>query len=45
MVLWTNDPLVSAARIYLGAGFRLTDEEPHYSYGVDLVGQTYELDL
>ncbi len=45
MVLWTNDPLASAARIYLAAGFRLTAEEPHHSFGVDLVGQTYELAL
>ncbi|MGH8994548.1 MAG: GNAT family N-acetyltransferase [Acidimicrobiales bacterium] len=44
-VLWTNDPLVSASRIYRAAGFRLTAEEPHNSFGVDLVGQTYELDL
>jgi GNAT superfamily N-acetyltransferase len=45
LVLWTNDPLVSAARIYVAAGFTLVEEEPHHSFGVDLVGQTYELDL
>jgi GNAT superfamily N-acetyltransferase len=45
MRLWTNDPLVAARRIYLSRGFRLISEEPHHSYGVDLVGQTYELDL
>jgi GNAT superfamily N-acetyltransferase len=45
MTLWTNDPLVSAAQIYLAAGFRLVAEEPHHSFGVDLVGQTYEMEL
>jgi GNAT superfamily N-acetyltransferase len=45
MVLWTNDPLVAARSIYLAAGFRLAAEEPHHSYGADLVGQTYELEL
>jgi len=45
MVLWTNDPLTSAARIYRAAGFELVSEEPHHSFGVDLVGQSYELRL
>ena len=45
MLLWTNDPLVAARAIYLAEGFRLTAEEPHHSYGVDLVGQTYEVAL
>jgi len=45
MVLWTNDPLVAARKIYLDLGFRLTAEHPHHSYGVDLIGQDYELTL
>lgn len=45
IVLWTNDPLTSAARIYRAAGFKLTSEAAHHSFGADLVAQTYELDL
>ncbi|MBI0535760.1 GNAT family N-acetyltransferase [Roseomonas sp. KE2513] len=45
LTLWTNDILVSARRIYLAAGFRLSAEERHHSFGKDLVGQNWELDL
>jgi GNAT superfamily N-acetyltransferase len=45
MRLWTNDPLVAARRIYLSRGFRLVAEEPHHSFGADLIGQTYVLEV
>lgn len=45
MVLWTNHPLTAARAIYQRAGFELVAEEPHHSYGVDLVGQTYAREL
>ena len=45
MKLWTNHPLVAARRVYLSRGFVLEAEEPHHSFGVDLVGQVYELHL
>ncbi|MFJ9342291.1 hypothetical protein ACIRP0_23790 [Streptomyces sp. NPDC101733] len=43
--LWTNDTLVAARVIHLGAFFRLVEEEAHHTFGADLVEQVYELHL
>lgn len=43
VTLWTNDVLVAARRIYQAFGFTLAEEEPHHSFGHDLVGQSWTL--
>jgi DNA-binding MarR family transcriptional regulator/GNAT superfamily N-acetyltransferase len=45
ITLWTQSILVAARTIYQRAGFRLVKEEKHHSFGVDLVGETWEMEL
>jgi hypothetical protein len=44
-VLWTNDILSAARRIYQRFGFELADSGPHHSFGHDLVGQNWRRSL
>jgi len=45
MTLWTQSILVAARGIYQQAGFRRVAEEKHHNFGVDLVGETWEMEL
>jgi DNA-binding MarR family transcriptional regulator/GNAT superfamily N-acetyltransferase len=45
MTLWTQSNLTAARRIYQRAGFKLAAQEPHHSFGVDLVGETWDIEL
>lgn len=45
LVLWTQSELLAARRIYEQRGFLRVAEEPHHSFGRDLVAETWELTL
>ncbi len=45
VVLWTQSNLEAARHIYQKSGFVRTAEDPHHSFGFDLVSETWELDL
>jgi len=45
ITLWTQSILSAARHIYKKAGFRLARKERHNSFGYDLTGETWELEL
>ena len=45
IVLWTQSTLTTARKLYVGEGYQLIKQEPHHSFGKDLVGETWELIL
>jgi DNA-binding MarR family transcriptional regulator/GNAT superfamily N-acetyltransferase len=45
LMLWTNASLLAARGIYTRAGYVRTHSEPHHSFGHDLIGETWELEL
>lgn len=45
ITLWTNNVLLAARHIYEKEGYKVVKEESHHSFGHDLVGETWELEL
>jgi DNA-binding MarR family transcriptional regulator/GNAT superfamily N-acetyltransferase len=45
ITLWTQQTLTAARHLYQQAGFVKVSEQPHHSFGADLVGETWEFRL
>lgn len=45
LTLWTQSILTEARALYESRGFRLVHQEPHCSFGYDLIGETWAYDL
>jgi DNA-binding MarR family transcriptional regulator/ribosomal protein S18 acetylase RimI-like enzyme len=45
ITLSTHSILIAARKIYLGEGFVRVASEPHRGFGVELVGETWELEI
>jgi len=45
ITLWTQSNLIAARKLYQSAGFNLVGSEPHRSFGQDLIGETWELEI
>jgi DNA-binding MarR family transcriptional regulator/predicted GNAT family acetyltransferase len=45
IVLWTQSSLTAARKLYVNENYQLIKQEPHHSFGKDLIGETWELIL
>ena len=45
LTLWTHSVLTAARNIYERAGFKLVESKPHNSWGKEVVGETWDLEL
>ena len=45
IVLWTQSTLTAARKLYVNEGYQLIKQEPHHSFGKNLVGETWQLVL
>ena len=45
LTLWTHSVLAAARNIYERAGFKLVESKPHNSWGKEVIGETWDLEL